>query len=327
MEHVRKLAHFCDSPLLLPTVFYWTMSALLAVRLEKVQRKLTDVEIHNGKLKHIHRGQEASRDHNADQAHVDLVEQHFELTRGLAEFVEDVESSLCRYSHFVAYRFGRHQTDRPGSSRSTAIGSVASMSVSEDNPEHLAVLDPDVSTSHSELNVIVRLLHYGVRSDLRKRRRFLDRIPVQINVLYNFKQTRIAEASYIDAAALKTLTVLATVLLPPTALATVFGANNFFTVSDGNVVGVTTTFSAIFLPVSIIVVLLVIGTLATYTHWYDIRARLSSAFDMKEAYKRVGQVRNKHENEQVESGYSFPIISFPISPKMSYSGSKYSQRR
>ena len=286
MEHfldtLRELANLCSSPMFVPTLIYWTMTCLLSKRMQWTQDKIKDVELHNGKLKHVHRGEEASEDRDCDRDHMDLVEAHYELTRGLAEFVEDLEAALCKVSHsFVG-------TGLPTESRSTpqerlhrvsgttiadtSSASIATESASSVEADDLPISGLFLTTEHKELNQFIRSIHCSVREDILKRKRLERRVDIQMQVLYNLKQTRIAEATYTDSAAMKSLALLTMIFLPPNAIATIFGANHFFqAASDDTVNGVTKTFSRVFIPTSIMVVTAVAVSWVLYTYWYDMK--------------------------------------------------------
>lgn len=275
------LASLCKSPLFLPTAFYWTMGSLFSKRMQSTQKRLRDVEINNGKLKHIHRGEQASRDRDSDSNHIVLVEAHYELTRGLAEFVENLGERLCRLSHSLEGG-GPIASDecavdeRWPRSSSTVVGSntarsLASVSASEGDPDRLPISGHALTYEHKELNRLIRRTNCFVQESLLKRKRLERRIDVQMQILYDLKQTRIAEATYIDSAAMKSLALLTMVFLPPNAVATIFGANNLFTTKGEKVNGVTETFSTVFIPTSICVVAVVAVSWILYTYWYDIR--------------------------------------------------------
>lgn len=321
MEKVRKLAHFCDLPLLMPTAFYWTIAALLTKRLEAVEKRLVDVMIQTGKLKHVYRGQEASRERNIDQLQGDLVEQHFELTRGLAEYLQDFEANISRMSHYLARQSDHDQS----SSRSLLDDDADSVSVSEDDIEHLASMGQNLTFSHAELNRLIHRLHFNVRSSLLKRQRFLDRIPVQMSILYNLKQTQIAEATYVDAAAMKALALLTIIFLPPTALATIFGANNFFQANDGTVDGVTSTFTTVFLPLSIMAILSVMAAFLLYAYWYDVKDFLGR----RRRRSRAVPYRHRPDVDPEDHVFhhSLPMRDFPIKPERSRTKSKHFRQR
>ena len=331
IDTLRELAQLCASPLLLPTLFYLTMASLLSKRMAKAEKKLRDVEIHNQKLKHIHRGEQSSKDQDCDRDHMDLVEAHYELTRGLAEFVEDLEPRLCKLSWSLG-----HLCEQSPQTSSTVVASVASESISESDLDNLPISGA-LPYENKELNQLIRRTHYSVQADLLKRKRLERRVEVQMQVLYNLKQTRIAEATYTDSAAMKSLALLTMIFLPPNAVATIFGANNFFTTLDGTVTGVTRTFSTVFVPTSILVVTVVAVSWVLYTYWYDMKDWLRKRQGMSrkanvevqkyydgvcapQAQRTPYDVENEHGYQRSEAMRLWPIrsITSSDSPGLKY---------
>ena len=260
LKVLRPLAELCNSPLLLPTVLCRTMTTLLFKRLEKVQKNLKIVEIHNGKLKHIHSDEQAAKDRNCDRSHIDLVEMHFELTRGLREYLEQMEIRLVEESSIPQKRDADPHAPSSGVTTRSANGA-----------EDLHISGVYLSMEQKDLTRLIRTTRLEVQAHLDRCKRMERRIDMQIDVLNNFKQSRIAEATYMDSTAMKALAFITMIFLPPNALASVFGANGFFmSIDDGKITAVTGIFSRIYVPTSILLIVAVFLSWMLWTYWYHI---------------------------------------------------------
>lgn len=157
------------------------------------------------------------RRHNFDEMHKLLVEQHARLTNGLAPFVERLCRSLFEASVFI----DKHKR------RNDVV-------VSE-------LTDSDFKSYFGRLRI-----HMLGKEE--QRERLLQRIDMQLKVLYNLQQQRIAEeakrdnevmkaiaeATQRDSIEMKGIAFLTMTFLPMTALASIFSMQSFFILNPSN---------------------------------------------------------------------------------------------
>jgi Mg2+ and Co2+ transporter CorA len=279
LEVVDDLKSFASHPLLLPTALYWVYSQILRRDVESVHEKIKQVQIKTGLLKeylkaNTARGSTTTEKRGATNSvqqapdlteiHQMIVEQHALLTRGVAEFTEDL-GNAC-YSIFdILERL--EEVDRLG------------------NPLPPSWLDGDADL---ELRKLLTHTQVSTKYELHHREQILSRVKIQQQVLYNLMQSRIGDATLRDSSAMKSIAVLTMVFLPSTALATIFSMGSFFDQSPSNRHIVVSSQFWVFWAISIPITLMV---LVTYIFWVE-REWLSRllGFRRKELDEEGGQV-------------------------------------
>ena len=134
--------------------------------------------------------------------HQSIVEQHAVLTRGLAEFVEELGQSCL-----------------------SALDDIEQLGKKGGIPEWL---DND---AHLELRKLLTHTEVSTNYELHHREQMFSRVTIQLQVLYNLMQSRIGDETLRDSSAMKSIAVLTMVFLPSTALATIFSMSSFFSQS------------------------------------------------------------------------------------------------
>lgn len=169
------------------------------------------------------------------QIHQMIVEQHAVLTRGLAEFAEERGKS-CLAALDNIEKLG--EVDEHGMRRWPTW------------------LDQD---AHFELRKLLTHTEVGTKFELHHREQMLRRVDIQLQVLYNVMQSRIADETLRDSSAMKSIAVLTMVFLPSTALATIFSMSSFFSQSPNDAHIVVSSkfwiFWAIAAPITLLVLI------------------------------------------------------------------------
>ncbi|KIW34076.1 uncharacterized protein PV07_00876 [Cladophialophora immunda] len=258
VETVNSLKFLASHPLLLPIALYWVTSQILRrdnhdthVNMNTVQKdtgllrqylKVDSTRASSTTASTTEKGNAKTSQQKAPtltEIHQVIVEQHARLTRGLAEFTEELGASCL-----------------------SALDSIESME--EDGDE--AKNDKKISTllidkdAHFELRKLLAHTKVGTNYELHHRKQILSRVEIQQQVLYNLMQSRLGDEALRDSSAMKSIAVLTMVFLPATALATIFSIGAFFGSSpaDGHIVvsGEFWLFWAIAIPLTLLVLLI-----------------------------------------------------------------------
>lgn len=221
LDVVISLKLLASHPLLLPVALYWVSSQMLRHDNNDVHKIMKQVQIDTGLLKtYLNKDSkrasaEIAKKTDAElpkqpptltQIHQTIVKQHAQLTRGLAEFTEELGKSCL-----------------------LALDEIEELGEENDKGQNLPTwLDED---AHSELRTLVAHTEVSTKYELHHRRQMLSRVDIQLQVLYNLMQSRIGDKTLRNSSAMKSIAVLTMVFLPSTALATIFSMSSFFSQS------------------------------------------------------------------------------------------------
>ena len=134
-----------------------------------------------------------------DTTHSQLVVLHAAMTNGLSDFVARLRTNFPR-----ALKRFQNQTKR------------------------IPTAALDMQATHEDLQAYCEHLGVTVDVELDHRDQMLSRIDMQLRVLYNDMQQRIATETLRDSSAMKSIALLTMIFLPTTALAAIFSMSSFF---------------------------------------------------------------------------------------------------
>jgi len=295
MKSLRRLS---SHPFFIPLSLYWTCSQILRRDGQDVHEKMKEVQIDTGLLKKYLNVDNANspvatgkaktggkrRGPTFTEMHQVIVEQHALLTRGLAEFTEQLGKS-CR----------------------TGLDDLESLA-SEDKdgrPVFPPWLDEE---AHFELRKLLRHTENATQYELSHRNQILSRIEIQQQVLYNLMRSRIGDETLRESSAMKSLAVLTMVFLPATAVATILSVDAFFgrNPDDGSIVvyGRFWVFWAIAIPITLVV-------LISYFMWVE-RAWLAELWSRNRDHDIEQQITTGTDNRrdtQKPVGSPLPIFT------------------
>jgi hypothetical protein len=254
LEVVDDLKSLASHPLLLPIALYWVCSQILRRDMQSVHQKMEQVQIETGLLKNYLRvdcpkastttatGAEKSTDQapTLTEIHEVIVVQHALLTRGLAEFTEELGQS-CRST----------LDDLDLLSEQGKIG-----------------IDKD---AHLELRNLLAHTEISMKYELHHRNRMLSRVDMQLQVLYNLMQSRIGDETLRDSSAMKGIALLTMTFLPSTALATIFSISAFFSQTPDNTHLIVSSEFWIFWALAGPITIPVLISYFTWVQWAEIR--------------------------------------------------------
>ena len=265
LNTIKDLPKYAGEPLILPSVICDTFIQRHRRQLQDVHTIISQVQQDTGLLDRflldrvlqLSNSNGPVRQHTFDDMHKMLVEQHARLTNGVATFIRRLCDSLVQAWTELNLRktHGGHPSD--------------------------AML--------RDFKCYFQRLRLNMEEEEEHRQRLLQRIDMQLKVLYNLQQQRIAqeakrdndvmkaiaEATQRDSLEMKGIALLTMTFLPMAAIASIFSMQSFFTLaSDDNKLIVSNQFWiywAVTIPITagILVGWSLWKWLARRYRWYD----------------------------------------------------------
>ena len=225
LNMIKDLPKYAGEPLILPSIICDTFISRHRRQLQDVHTIISQVQQDTGLLDRflfdrvlqVSGTNGPSRQHTFDDMHKMLVEQHARLTNGVATFILRLRDSLVQASTEL-----NHRKTHAGFSTDELM--------------------------QRDFKSYFRRLRMNMEEEEEHRQRLLQRIDVQLKVLYNLQQQRIAqeakrdndvmkalaEATQRDSLEMKGIALLTMTFLPMTALASIFSMQAFFTLASDN---------------------------------------------------------------------------------------------
>ena len=223
LNTIKALPRYAGEPLFLPSVVCDTFISRHRRQLQDVNAIISQVQQDTGLLDrflldrvlHFSGSNGPQRQHTFDDMHKMLVEQHARLTNGVATFIRRLCDSLVQAAT---------ELNRPESPTGRPIAEAM----------------------RRDFECYFQRLRLDMEEEEGHRQRLLQRIDMQLKVLYNLQQQRIAqeakrdndvmkaiaEATQRDSLEMKGIALLTMTFLPMTALASIFSMQSFFTLAS-----------------------------------------------------------------------------------------------